>query len=204
MTPISVSGAVEGPSDEHVLRRIVEAKGGLVHRVQVPQGKSNLRSRLPGYNASAQRQPWLVLVDLNGSHPCPASLVQDWLPAPSHFMRFRVVVRSIESWLLADRERFASFFGVAASRVPPSPDDLSNPRQALLATVAWSRRRAVREDMLPRPGSGRSVGSAYTSRLIEYTSNAGIGWRPDEASTRSPSLARCLERLEELTRQPGH
>jgi hypothetical protein len=30
----------------------------------------------------------------------------------------------------------------------------------------YSRRRDIREDMVPRPGSGRSVGAAYTSRLI--------------------------------------
>jgi hypothetical protein len=178
MTPVSVSGAVEGPTDDPVLQRIVAAKGGLVHRVQVLHGKASLRSRLPGYNAAARHQAWLVLVDLNGSHTCPAALVQDWLPAPSHLMRFRVVVRSIESWLLADRERFASFFSVSASHVPASPDALPNPKQSLLAAVARSRRRAIREDMLPRSGSGRSVGPAYKSRVVEYASHLESGWRP--------------------------
>lgn len=200
--PGGISGAVEGPTDERVLRRIVAARGGSVHRVQVPQGKSNLRARLPGYNAAARRSPWLVLVDLNGAYPCPSALVQDWLPAPSSLMRFRVVVRSVEAWLLADRERFASSFSVPLVRVPHDPDTVPNPKQALLTAVGHSRRKAIRLDMLPRQGSGRQVGPAYTSRLIDYTSDEDQGWRPEVAAFASPSLASCLERLDELLEGP--
>lgn len=203
MTSVGISGAVEGPTDEPVLRRIVVAKGGIVHRVQVPQGKQNLRARLPGYNAAAQRGRWLVLVDLNGTHSCPAALVQDWLPAPSPGMRLRVVVRSIESWLLADRERFGASFSVPLSRVPKNPDGLVHPKQSLLGAIGHSRRKAIRQDMLPRQGSGRSVGPAYTSRLIEYASDIENGWRPEVAAKASPSLARCLERLDELIQVPA-
>src|SRR5437868_5465815 len=100
--PVYVSGAVEGPSDEAVLRRVIDHAGGLVHRVQVQHGKSNLRRALPGYNAAAQWSGWLVMVDLDHEFPCPSGLVADWLPAQSPHMRFRVVVRAVEAWLLAD------------------------------------------------------------------------------------------------------
>lgn len=199
MSSVYVSGAVEGRTDEPVLRRIIAAGGGLVHRVQVAEGQPNLRIRLPGYNAAAQRSPWLVLVDLNGAYPCPPALVSAWLPSPSPFMRLRVVVRSVEAWLLADRERFASWFSVPLSRVPTGPDQLSNPKQSLIALLQHSRRKAIREDMLPRPASGRSVGPAYASRIVEYASDAETGWRPEVAASVSPSLTRCLARLRELT-----
>jgi hypothetical protein len=158
---------VEGISDEAVLRRVVVARGADLHRVQVQRGKANLRRALPGYNAAAQGDPWLVLVDLDQDFDCAAALVADWLPAPSMYMRFRVVVHEIEAWLLADRARFTSFFSVPASAVPDQPDELPDPKSTLLATVARSRRKAIRVDMLPRPGSGRQVGAAYPSRLIE-------------------------------------
>ena len=193
-----VSGAVEGISDEAILRRLVGTCGVEVHRVQVQGGKVNLRRALPGYNAAAQRDPWLVLVDLDQDFDCAAALVTDWLPAPSTYMRFRVVVHEIEAWLLADRDRFTSFFSVPASAVPDQPDELPDPRSTLLATVARSRRRAIRADMLPRPGSGRQVGAAYTSRLIEFASNSEQGWRPNVAAQNSPSLSSCLTRLDSL------
>lgn len=193
-----VSGAVEGISDEAVLRRLVAGRGAVVHRVQVQRGKANLRRALPGYNAAAQRNPWLVLVDLDQDFECAAALVTDWLPARSAYMRFRVVVREVEAWLLADRDRFASFFSVPASAVPDVPDELPDPKLTLLGAVTRSRRKAIREDMLPRPGSGRQVGAAYTSRLIEFASDSGQGWRPDVAANRSPSLSSCLRRLDSL------
>lgn len=193
-----VSGAVEGPSDEAVLRRIIESRDGIVHRVQVQNGKANLRRALPGYNNAAKGDPWLVLVDLDQDYDCPPALVADWLLQPSAFMRFRVVVRQIEAWLLADAERFAEFFSVRRTAVPDAPDTLRDAKATLLTLVGRSRRTAIRQDMTPRPGSGRSVGPAYTSRVIEFATHAAQGWRPDAAANRSPSLARCLQRLDEL------
>jgi hypothetical protein len=153
---------------------------------------------LPGYNSAAQGDPWLVFVDLDQDFECPAALVAEWLPAPSAYMRFRVVVRQIEAWLLADAERFASFFALRRATIPDVPDLFPDAKTALLTVIATSRRSAIRHDMMPRPGSGRRVGPAYTSRLIEFASNADDGWRPDIAANRSPSLASCLTRLDQL------
>ncbi len=196
--PVFVSGAVEGPSDEPVLRRIIEERGGVVHRVQVQGGKPNLRRALPGYNAAAKRDPWLVLVDLDDDRPCAGELVADWLPTPSKNMRFRVVVRQIEAWLLADAERFAQYFAVKRSAIPVNPDLILDAKEKLLAIVATSRRLALRQDMMPRPGSGRRVGPAYTSRLIEFASDASRGWRLESAVEHSMSLAKCVARLDQL------
>jgi hypothetical protein len=193
-----VSVAVEGISDEAVLRRLVTGRNAQVCRVQVQHGKPNLRRALPGYNAATQRSPWVVLVDLDQDFECPAALIRDWLPAPSRHMCLRVAVRQIESWLLGDIERFARCFRVPQASVPRHPDDLSDAKDSLLALVAQSRRRDVREDMLPRPRSGRRVGRAYTSRLIEFASDVERGWRPEVAAQHSPSLARCLKRLDAL------
>ena len=50
-------------------------------------------------------------------------------------------------------------------------------------------------DMVPRPESGRQVGPAYTSRLIEYTQGP---WRPNVATQHADSLQRLCKRLAEL------
>lgn len=194
---VYLSGAVEGPSDEAVWNRLASRVDVIVHRIQIQNGKTNLRRALPGYNAAAVRAPWLVLVDLDQEFDCSAALVADWLTAPSTFMRLRVVVRAIEAWLLADDERFSAFFAVRRTSIPGAPDNLPDPKQSLLNLVAQSKRTAVRDDMVPRPGSGRRVGAAYTSRLIEFAQSEEMGWRPEVAAKRSPSLARCLKRLNE-------
>lgn len=193
-----ISAAVEGVSDEAVVRRLIDARGADVHRVQVQHGKQNLRRALPGYNGAAQGDPWLVLVDLDQDYACGPLMVADWLPQASTLMRFRVVVRQIESWLLADADRFSDFFGVARPIVPERPDELPDAKAAVLALVGQSGKRAIREDMVPRPRSGRRVGPAYTSRLIEFATRLEDGWRPDVAAARSPSLSRCMTRLDEL------
>lgn len=197
--PVFVSGAVEGPTDEPVLRRIIEERGGEVHRVQVQNGKSNLRRALPGYNAAAKRDAWLVLVDLDQTHACAGALVADWLPASNQYMRFRVVVRQVEAWLLADADRFARFFAVRRSAIPPNPDSILDAKGKILALVSTSRRSAVRKDMTPRAGSGRRVGPAYTSRLIDFASRlSDDGWRLEVAMAHSTSLAKCVARLDDL------
>jgi len=61
-----------------------------------------------------------------------------------------------------------------------------------------SRRRDVRENMVPRGGSGRKIGPAYTSLLIEFSRDSKNGWRPTVAVKSSDSLKRCMRRLEQL------
>jgi hypothetical protein len=110
-------------------------------------------------------------------------------------MCFRIAVREVESWLLADRESLAAFLGVAESRIPLQPEALANPKETLVNLASSSRRRPIRIDMTPRPASGRSVGPAYTSRLIEYTQS---NWRPDIAARHADSLLRLCNRVTEL------
>jgi len=96
---------------------------------------------------------------------------------------------------MADRLEFAAFLGVARSKVPGNPDGLPEPKLTLVNLARASRKKAIREDLVPRPGSGRTVGPAYASWLIEF---AGTSWRPAEAAMNSDSLRRaitCLERL---------
>jgi hypothetical protein len=193
--PIEILAAVEGPVDEAVLRRLAEEVGVAAPVVYGKRGKDALRQRLSGYNNAARFGPWAVLVDLNHDADCAPRLVSDWLPAPSARMCFRVVVRKIEAWLLADRERLAAFLGVAPARIPANPELEPDPKRTLIELSRQSRRREIREDMVARPESGREVGPAYTSRLIEFIQ---CSWRPAEAAARSDSLRRCLRRLREL------
>lgn len=113
-------------------------------------------------------------------------------------MCFRVVVRTVEAWLLADRERIARFLRVSPARIPTDPESIADPKNKLVQVAACSRSRDIREDLVPRPGSKKQVGPAYTSRLIEFILDSESGWRPRVAPNSADSLRRtlaCLERL---------
>ena len=190
-----VTAAVEGIVDEAVVRRLIEEADAQATAVHICNGKENLRRKIAAYNHAAAHYPWIVLVDLDRDRECAAALRSFWLPTPNRLMCFRVAVREVESWLLADRQRIAQFLGVAMARVPRSPDSLDDPKRTVVDLSRHSRRREVREDMVPRPGSGRSEGPAYSSRLIEFVQTA---WRPSVAVAHSDSLRRCCEAIQKL------
>ena len=113
-------------------------------------------------------------------------------------MCFRVAVREVEAWLLGDHEKLATFLGVAVSRIPRDPEAEMDPKTTMVELARRSRRREIREDMVPRPESGRDVGPAYASRLIEFVVGGEVSWRLDVASRSSESLRRCLACMRRL------
>ena len=194
---------MEGDLDEVVLRRLGEHTGICVGSVYGKKGKRDLQGKIAKYNQAAQFSPWVVLVDLDGEFECAPSLRARWLPSPARHMCFRVAVREVESWLLADRESIARFLSIGQQKVPSSVDDLDDPKQTLIDLARASRRSAIREDMAPRQGSGASVGPAYTSRMTECVRAQGEPrWRPDLAAEVSPSLSRCIDALAQLRGTP--
>lgn len=195
--PIVISGAVEGDLDEAVLRKLVEEEGATLRPPYGKKGKQHLKQRLAGYNQSARRTPWVVLMDLNHDADCAPPLKAECLPARARYMCFRIAVRAIETWLLADIQSIARFLSVAVSHIPSSPEMLDDPKQFVVDLAQKSRRREIRESMVPRPGSGRKVGPLYTSQLIEFVQTR---WKPNTAAQRSDSLRRCCKRIHELVR----
>lgn len=193
--PVVISAAVEGDVDEAVVRRLILDAGGQLGTVYGKNGKQTLRRHINGYNNAARHAPWFVLVDLDRDADCAPPLRRDWLPTPARQLCFRVAVRQVEAWLMSDAQTLAAYLGVAVRRVASDPEALDNPKLELVNLARRSRRRHIRLDMVPREASGRTVGPAYTSRLVEY---AGSIWRPDVAADRAHSLdraVRCLQRL---------
>lgn len=184
--------------DEAVLRRLVQEAGGTIGKIYGRRGKGHLLQQVKAYNYAARVSPWVVLMDFDREAQCLPSFRRQVLPEPEPRLCFRLAVRSIESWLLADRERFAAFFDINPSILPLSPDELSDPKRSLVELARRSRRREIRESLVPRPESGRSVGPGYTPWMIQYAQNASQGWRPSVAVAASNSLSRaraCLRRL---------
>lgn len=64
-SPVMISGAVEDPIDEAVLRRLVQHVGATLGPVYGKNGKKQLQQQIHGYNQAARFTPWVVLVDLD-------------------------------------------------------------------------------------------------------------------------------------------
>ncbi len=193
-----VAAAVEGDVDEAVLTRLANAAGLSVYPVHGRQGKQFLRQKIAGYNRAAAHSPWVVLVDLDHDACCAPDLRSDWVSQPAPLLSFRVAVRAVEAWLIADRVRFARFLGISSSRLPSDVEAVPDPKGMVVQLAAQSRSRRTREDMVPRPGGGRRTGPLYAARLAGFTGDAANGWRPDVAAERSESLSRCLRDLHRL------
>lgn len=194
MMPVNV--LVEGMTDEPVAKKLLSHVGLEIGTIYGRKGKSHLLERVSIYNKAAHIAPWFVLVDLDGDAQCPSQAIIQWLPKPAHGMRFRIAVRSIEAWLMADRESIASFLAVSLSKIPHRVDLDPNPKQALINIARTSRNKSVREDIVPRQGSGAKVGPLYVARLTDFTENH---WRPTEGEKHSESLRRCIRALSTLT-----
>ena len=195
LAQVVVSAAVEGDIDEAVARKLIMFVGGSPGAVYGRSGKDSLRRKIGGYNNAARHSPWVVMVDLDTEADCAPQLRRQWLPQPAPLLCFRIVVREVEAWLMADSESLARFLNVRRDLVPNDPEHVIRPKEAMVDLGSRSRRSDLRSDMVPRPGSGRTVGRAYSSRLLEYVAGH---WRPEVAAERADSLRRairCLRRL---------
>ena len=200
-TETVISGAVEGLVDEAVLRRLIHDLGATPGPIYGKKGKDRLVQQVAAYSYAACLAPWVVLIDLDRDADCAPTLRNRLLPEPAPALCLRIVVRAIEAWLLADRERFAEFFGIALSKVPLHPEALPDPKRAVVDLARSSRRKEIRRDLVPSKESGRQVGPAYTSYLLAYIQDGQSGWRPEIAAEEAESLRRALRCIERLLRR---
>ena len=125
--------------------------------------------------------------------PCPGALIEDWLSVPKHDnLLFRVAVREIGAWLLADSKGLASYLAVKPGLVPKSPEALPDPKRKLVELARKSRRKQIREDIVPRIGSTAKQGPGYSACLSEFVQSV---WDVESAANSTASLRRTLDRL---------
>jgi hypothetical protein len=123
-------------------------------------------------------------------------LIQKWTkgaPLPRKLF-FRVAVREVESWLLADHEAMKILLenkGKLKGTLPLQPDTLKDPKAELL-TLLKKVRKYVRDEVVRLGSGGFSQGVAYNATLVKWI---GEHWLPDRAAARSGSLNRLLVRL---------
>lgn len=165
-----------------------------VYRAENAHGFGTLRRKTPIYDRMGARGlPVLMFTDLDADL-CPASKVAAWLGRdPSKGFLFRICVRAVEAWLLADREGMAGFLQVSIDRLPPDPEMLPNPKDRLIELAQRAPRR-IRVGMTP-VGSA-TIGPDYNGLLEAFIAKS---WVIGRAVQCTPSLARARRRIAELS-----
>lgn len=191
--------ATEDTLSEAVADRLVrETNPSLQVAVRMGRkGNGFLKQKLRDLNETSRSIPVLLLTDLDRTE-CPPVLIDDWWGGRVREtgMIFRVVVREIEAWLLADREGFAAFSGAPVTKIPPSPEALDDPKDTLKELVRRYGNRRLKDEILPAKASRAAVGIGYNQVLSQFV---GDSWSAARAAKSSDSLARACRRLREFS-----
>jgi len=195
-----VNIVVEDLLSEWVAKRLLAEARLQVSQTYGKQGFGYIKRGLRGFNAAAVHARWLVLVDLD-QNPCAATLAEEWLngPAIEPNLCFRVAIREIESWILGDLENLHAFLKLRTSLDSvmtqlSNPDTLEDPKLTLLQTAFRSRSSDLRDAIVHFSSEmGYRAGPDYNGTMARFVLN---DWNPSRASTRSESLRRARERIQ--------
>jgi len=197
MSSIPIHIAVEDVLSEMVLRKILEhsCRGYELCSCYRRQGAGYLKKNIRGFNNAAKGIPFLLLTDLDTAG-CAPELIRTWLSVSRNpnFL-FRVAVREVEAWLLADRFGFSKFLKISEKRIPVNADDISDPKQMIVNLARKCRSRELRNAIAPRSGSTAKVGPDYNGKMAYFTLHL---WDVDRALINSPSLARTVRVMNEF------
>lgn len=190
MTYICIATEDE-PSEEVAVRIAAQVGAQVFHRFR-RDGFGYLKKNVRKFAEVARTSPVLLLTDLDRA-ACPSSLIQEWMNGADvpNGLLFRVAVREIEAWLLADIDGLSAYLKVSSQHFPRIPDDLSDPKKTLLEIAKRSPRK-IRDEMVGVRGSVSAQGLGYSARLAAF---ARQSWDLERAAARSPSLRRALDRL---------
>lgn len=155
------------------------------------KGITKLVPELRRYAECARNvNPVICLADTDGK--CPVDLKNQWFPSNgSDNFLLRLAVTEAESWVLADREAVAEFFEVRLGSLPPSPEQILDPKMEVLRIARRSRRPHLRSEML---GDSRNLrpGSGYNTHLNTLVAES---WDANRAAQASDSLRRAIDEI---------
>jgi len=197
MTPIPVNLATEDELSEITLLRVLaDANRYAVGTAYRRGGFGYLRRTIHGWNSAARSVPFVVLTDLDTCE-CPPRLISDWLHVQKHpNLLFRVAVREVESWILADPRNLAKFLGVSRTLIPTDTDAIADPKAAIINLARTSRSKAHRDRIVPGKNSTAKQGPDYNGCLGSFIREL---WDIETAKRNSPSLARTVDRITSFT-----
>jgi len=193
---IYVNLTYEDDLSEAVMSRILSEfpdKFQILHKYP-GHGFGYLKSSIKGFNQASAIVPYFMLTDLD-RYKCPLELINDWIDfTVNPGFIFRIAIREVESWLLADIKGLSKYFHISANLIPLEPEGLMDPKEVLINLAKRSRKRNIREDIVP-VNQYASIGPNYNGCLSEFVYKF---WNIWEAANKSKSLQRTLLKLNDF------
>ena len=165
----------------------------MVHQRLNTKGADPFKKKIAAMNNVATNvMPVLMIADADQA-ACVVAQRNAWVPRYiSDRLCMRLAVKEAEAWALADHVGFAKFAELSADLLPARPETEDDPKRSLLALIQKSRRRVLRDEMLPEKGASSPVGLGYNIHMTDFIKNY---WDVDRAAERAPSLARAIPRV---------
>ncbi len=192
MNPIPLNLVFEDEISEMVMVKLAdESKKYFIANSYSEGGFGYIKKNIGGFNEAAKACPFFVLTDLD-SVDCAPTLIDSWLGKSAHpNLIFRIAVREVEAWLLADIEGFSEFTGLSVTNFQENAEEITDPKAQLLQLIKRCRIRRIKEDILPK-NEFAAVGPNYNGRLGEFVMKY---WSVSRAIKRSDSLKRAMTHL---------
>ncbi len=181
-------------SADILVRMVSHARPQLsIRSVEVTRGNARIAASIGKYaRASQAGVAHIILTDLDRA-ACPPSLLAEWkVPEVPGYLLFRIAVREVEAWLLADQPGLAKFLGIPAGKISVRPDEVNDPKETLMNLVRRCRNIRLKQDILPETGSSAKKGVFYNERFGHF---ARKDWNIERAAKMSPSLRKALLRI---------
>lgn len=185
---------VEDVLQQSTLQRVIRDYKPIweYHTILGLKGNGYIKKNLKSFNTLAESLPTIIITDLDNID-CPVELTAAWFNfKKSRKLIFRIAVREIESWLLADRHNFSRFIGVPINKIPENIEDIENPKGFLNDLAKKSRKKEIRENLVAK-GTAK-IGPGYNSLLEVFIFSH---WNPERARISSKSLNKAIIRIQE-------
>lgn len=165
-------------------------------------GKMRVKSNFEKFFQIANRDPVIILIDLDDSK-CPPSLKEYWIRSVwkreiPEKMAFCIAEVEAESWILADRKNLSEFIWVQEREI--SSDVQKHTKEYLLDLIKKSKNKNVKQmtaekEYRIRKNAKDATGFSYINEFSKFIQRK---WDPEEASKNSPSLKYLIEKLKEI------
>jgi hypothetical protein len=191
---------------EIVMRKLVKA----VFQIEIDliaigkKGQGFIKDRINQYNSAKDDILFFVLTDLD-QEECAPKLINDWFKRPVRKnLLFRVAVREVEAWLLADSEGFSKFVNLDKNLIDRETryiETINDPKKKLIALVNRCRERTLKEDIVASNMKTANQGPGYNTRLKTFVEDY---WDVNRAKINSNSLDRTIKALQKQKKRVIH
>ena len=166
----------------------------------ITHGFGNIKRNCNHYLRMAQSGIYTFCMTDLDNRVCTSALLRDWFYIPDgqpielpEQIIFRIAVREVEAWVIADLEAWAEYIGISTRYFTSRPDELEDPKKHIFEAIRRKGTHRLRKAMLPHGYA--SIGPEYNHIVCHFIARQ---WHPARAAERSPSLMRALVAMDRI------